>query len=81
MKKSLPRQAGELVIYQTKEGGVKLRGDFSNDTLWATQAQITNIFDIDRTVVTKHINTILKSEEVEDKSNVEKCTLQIVISL
>ncbi len=72
MKKSLPKQTGELVIYQTKEGGVKLRGDFSNDTLWATQAQITNIFDIDRTVVTKHINNILKSEEVEDKSNVQK---------
>jgi len=59
------------VIYQTKSGALELRGDFSEQTLWATQAQIAELFEIDRTVVTKHINNIFRSGEVE-KSNVQK---------
>ena len=59
------------IIYQTKSGALELRGDFRDETLWATQAQIAELFEIDRTVVTKHINNLLKSREVE-KSNVQK---------
>jgi prophage maintenance system killer protein/prophage antirepressor-like protein len=59
------------IIYQTKSGALELRGDFRDETLWATQAQIADLFEIDRTVVTKHINNIIKSGEVA-KSNVQK---------
>lgn len=61
-----------IVVYQAKTGAIELRGDVGKETIWATQAQITKIFDIDRTVVTRHIGNILKSEEVEGKSNVQK---------
>lgn len=61
-----------VVIYQAKNGAIELRGDFTHETLWATQAQITRIFDIDRTVVTKHIGNILRNREVDEKSNVQK---------
>jgi len=36
------------------------------------QAQIANVFEIDRSVVTKHIGNVLKSKEVKEKSNVRK---------
>ena len=62
----------ELVIFRGTKGQVKLRGDFRNDTLWATQAQITELFGTERSVITKHINNILKSGEVDEKSNVQK---------
>ncbi|MEK7066489.1 MAG: virulence protein RhuM/Fic/DOC family protein [Patescibacteria group bacterium] len=61
-----------VIIYQAKNGAIELRGDFSRETIWATQAQITEIFSIDRTVVTKHIGNILKNKEVDEKSNVQK---------
>jgi len=70
MPKKDPKK--DIVIYQSKSGAIELRGDFSAETIWATQAQITEIFSIDRTVVTKHIQNILKSKEVEEKSNVQK---------
>jgi prophage maintenance system killer protein/prophage antirepressor-like protein len=70
-KKSVPKQ-NNLVIYQAKSGALELRGDFVHETLWATQAQIAHVFGLDRTVVTKHINNILKSSEVREKSNVQK---------
>ena len=61
-----------LVIFQSKSGAIELKGDFAKETLWATQAQITDIFSIDRTVVTKHIGNILKTKEIDEKSNVQK---------
>ncbi len=61
-----------VVIYQAKNGAILLRGDFSHETVWATQAQIADIFGIDRTVVTKHVGNILKSKEVDEESNVQK---------
>ncbi|NTW30916.1 MAG: death-on-curing protein, partial [Candidatus Moranbacteria bacterium] len=62
----------EAVVYQTKSGSIELRSDVSRETVWATQAQIAQIFDIERSVVTKHIGNILKSEEINEKSNVQK---------
>ena len=61
-----------LIIYQSKSGEIKFRGDFDNDTVWGTQKQITEIFGIDRTVDTKYINNILKDKEINEKSNVQK---------
>ncbi len=71
IRKKIQKNKG-VVIYQAKSGAIELRGDFTREIIWATQAQITEIFDIDRTVVTKHIGNILKSKEVDEKSNVQK---------
>ena len=61
-----------MVVYQAKSGAIELRGDFSKETLWATQEQIALVFGVDRSVATKHVNNILKSGEVRVKSNVQK---------
>ena len=61
-----------VVIYQAKNGQIEFRGDFKRDTIWGTQKQIADVFDIDRSVVTRHINKIMKDGEVEQKSNVQK---------
>lgn len=57
-----------LIIYQTKTGAIELKGDFSHETLWATQAQIAKMFESERSVVTKHIRNILKDKELSVKS-------------
>ncbi|MDR2580993.1 MAG: virulence RhuM family protein [Fibromonadaceae bacterium] len=60
----------EIVIYSGKNGEVKLNADFRNETVWATQLQIADIFGIDRSGITKHINKIISSGEINKKSNV-----------
>ena len=60
------------MIYQAKSGAIELRGDFAKETVWATQAQIALIFGIERSVVTKHITGVLNTDEVSEKSNVQK---------
>lgn len=65
MKKSTQT---ELVIFKSAKGQVKLRGDFHHETLWATQAEISEIFGVERSVVTKHINNVFKDGELEENS-------------
>ena len=74
MKKNLKiiKKEKGLVIYQAKNGAIEFRGDFQRETIWATQGQIAEVFGVERSVVTKHISNLLKSKEVDEKSNVQK---------
>ncbi len=58
----------KIVIYQNQSGAIDFKGDLKKETIWATQAQIAEVFDIDRSVVTKHINNLFKENELEKKS-------------
>lgn len=60
-----------IVIYQTRTGAIELKGDFGGETIWATQAQIVNLFDIDQSVASRHINNIFRDGEIERKSNMQ----------
>ena len=61
------KQVKQLIIYQAKNGAIEFRGDFKHDTIWGTQKQIAEVFDIDRSVVTKHIRNIFKDKELDKK--------------
>lgn len=69
MKKDLNKKP---VIYQAKDGAIELRGDFDRETIWASQSQIVNIFDISQSVASRHIRNIFKDGEVSEKSNMQK---------
>ncbi|WP_367364653.1 RhuM family protein [Candidatus Tisiphia endosymbiont of Nedyus quadrimaculatus] len=56
----------QLVIYQTENGETKVDVQIHDDTVWLTQQQIAELFDKDRTVITKHINKILAEEELDN---------------
>jgi len=58
----------DTVIYQTKNGAISLRQDTSADMLWASQEHIADIFELERSTVTKHIRNILKDKELNEKS-------------
>jgi hypothetical protein len=58
----------QLVVYQAKSGAIKLRTDATKETIWATQAQIAEIFVVERSVVTKHIRNLFKDKELDVRS-------------
>lgn len=62
----------DIVIYQAKSGAIELKGDFSKDTIWATQAQLVDIFEIDQSVASRHISNVFKDGEVSRESNMQK---------
>jgi hypothetical protein len=58
----------EAVVYQTKTGAIELSQDANSNTIWATQADIAEIFNLQRPAITKHIRNILKDKELNEKS-------------
>ena len=67
-----------LIIYQAKNGAIELRGDFERETLWATQAQIAQLFDVTSQNVTLHLNNIFKDKELDEKATCKE-SLQVQI--
>lgn len=58
---------GEIIIYKSPDGPelkVKLEGEM----VWATQAQIAELFGTQRPAITKHLRNIFKSAELSEKS-------------
>ncbi|MCK5466071.1 virulence RhuM family protein [Candidatus Parcubacteria bacterium] len=73
--KNSPKQNSnkeDIIIYQSKNGEVVLEVNLREETVWLTQAQIALLFDIERSVITKHVGNIFESEELNEKSNVQK---------
>lgn len=42
-----------------------------NETVWLTQAQMTELFSVDRTVITRHVNNVFREGELEKDSAFE----------
>jgi hypothetical protein len=59
-----------MLIYQAKNGTLEIRGDFSNETLWATQSQIAEAFGVDVRTISEHIKNIYKTNELSEKATI-----------
>ena len=63
------QQTGEIILYQPDEN-VQLEVRLEEETVWLTQAQMAELFQKDRTVVTRHINNVFAEGELDQESNV-----------
>ena len=63
------QETNEIILYQPNQR-IKLEVRLEDETVWLTQAQLSELFQRERTVITKHINNIFKEKELEEKSNV-----------
>ena len=63
---------GKIIIYKTSKKEVELKVRFENETVWLRQNEIADLFDKDRSVITRHINKVFKDGEIDKKSNVQK---------
>ena len=48
----------QMEIYRGEEGEIVFNVDKEKDTIWATQAQIAELFGVQRAAITKHLNNI-----------------------
>ena len=60
----------EIVIFDNQN--IKLEVNMKDETVWLNQMQMAELFDKDRTVITRHINNIFKEGELDKKTNVQK---------
>lgn len=58
----------EFLLYTTPNGKVKVEIFLRDENVWLTQAKIAELFDVDRSVITKHLKNIFKDNELEENS-------------
>jgi len=69
-KKVTSAQGGcnEFLLYTTPNGKVNVEVYLHDETIWLTQQRIADLFGVDRSVITKHLRNIFKSNELKQDS-------------
>lgn len=62
---------GEIIIYQTEDGLTKINVNMQNETVWLSKAQMAELFQRDRSVISKHIKNVFEEGELSRESNVQ----------
>ena len=62
----------ELIIYESKNGDIKLDVSLKDETVWLTANQMALIFNRDEKVIRKHINNVFNDGELDKENNTQK---------
>lgn len=57
-----------ILIYQNKDGNIKIDVRLEEETVWLTQAQMAQLFGKDKRTISEHISNIFKEGELEENS-------------
>lgn len=63
---------GEIIIYQSADGGTDIEVKVQNETVWLTQQQMAELFQTSRTNVVEHIQHIYEEGELDAVSTCRK---------
>jgi len=58
----------EITFYQTPDGRINIEVLFSNENVWLPQKLLASLYDVDRSVITKHLKNIFSSNELQEIS-------------
>ncbi len=58
----------EIVIYQSKDGGIKIDVLLEKDTVWLSQNQMADLFGKNKRTISEHIGNIFKEGELNEDS-------------
>ena len=62
----------DLMVYQTDSGALEVRFDGKNDTVWLSLQQIADLFERDKSSISRHLKNIFDSAELNRVSVVAK---------
>jgi len=58
----------QLVLFTSQDGAVSVQATLNRETVWLTQDQMAQIFDVKRPAVTKHLLKIFETGELDPES-------------
>jgi hypothetical protein len=62
----------EMIIYQDDSGTTNLEVKLENETLWLSQKQLSELFDVTTATINEHIKNIYYEKELEKDSTIRK---------
>ena len=66
----IKKNYSELVIYEAKEGDIKLDVNLENETVWLSLEQMSRLFGRDKSVISRHIKHVFDEGELDKTSTV-----------
>lgn len=68
----------ELIIYQTEDQKTRLEARLDHETVWLTLNQIAELFQRDKSVISRHIRNVFSEKELQPQATVAKfATVQL----
>lgn len=64
----VPGPHGEVVVYATPDGAVRVDVRLDRDSVWLTQAQMAALFGRERSVISNHVRNVFREGELEPKA-------------
>ena len=72
MSESPEPKEGELILYQTPAGSVRIEVLYQTETFWLNQKQIAELFGVDLRTISEHLQNIYVSGELAPQSTLRK---------
>ena len=63
---------GEVVLYSSPIGDVSLDVLVEHESVWLTQKQMSELFDRDQSVISRHVRKAFADDELSAESNMQK---------
>jgi len=60
--------SSDIILYSDETGAVKVEVLFRDETFWLNQKKIADLFQVDRTVITRHLKNIFSDKELDENS-------------
>jgi hypothetical protein len=68
----VPENAGELLLYQTEDGLTRVEAKMVNETVWLPLNQMADLFQRDKSVISRHISNVFEEGELSARATVAK---------
>ncbi len=63
-----PESRSELILYQTDDGGTRIEVRLQGETAWLSLNQMTELFQRDKSVISRHIRNVFEEGELQEQS-------------
>jgi len=61
-------ESGQIILFQTEGGETKIEVRLSNETVWLTADQMAELFQRNKSTISRHIKNVLESGELQRNS-------------
>src|SRR3989338_2254597 len=66
------QSGGEILLYEVDDGSTRVEVRMVGETVWLSLNQMAELFDRDKSVVSKHISNLFEEKELQEKAVVAK---------
>ncbi len=70
MVNKLPEEHSNILIYQSEDGRARIDVRLENETVWLSLNQMTELFQRDKSVISRHIRNVFEEKELTRESTV-----------